>query len=259
MIVGHRRKEDGVSLEGRVAIVTGGAQGIGRAIARRFAADQARLVVADLNLEAANQIADELRFAGNEAVAVQVDVCSRAATEEMAKAALDAFGQIDILVCNAGILGPIKATWELGEDEWDSVLGVNLKGVFLSCRAVLPAMIERRTGAIVSLASVAGKEANAKMVAYSASKGGVIALTKSIAKEVVEYGIRVNCVSPALIETAMAGQMGPGQAEFLATRIPMGRMGRPEEVAAVVHFLATDNASFVTGQCYDVSGGRSDY
>jgi 3-oxoacyl-[acyl-carrier protein] reductase len=172
---------------------------------------------------------------------------------------LTRFGRIDILVNNAGIVGAVMPIREMSDAEWHRVMAVNLHGVFYCSRAVLPAMLSRKYGRIVSLASVAGKEGNANMAAYSVSKAGVICLTKSLAKEVARDGITVNCVTPALTETDMARGFSPEQRALLASKVPMGRLAAPEEIAAVTVFLASAEAGFVTGAIYDASGGRSDY
>jgi 3-oxoacyl-[acyl-carrier protein] reductase len=172
---------------------------------------------------------------------------------------MERFGRIDILVNNAGILGPALTVAMYPEDRWDEVIAVNLKGTFLCCKAVLSVMKKQGSGSIVNIASVAGKEGNPDMGPYSVSKAGIIALTKTLGKELAATRIRVNAVSPALLETDMARNMSAEQRAFLTSKIPMGRLGNPEEVAAVVKFLVSDEASFVTAQCYDVSGGRSVY
>ena len=248
-----------VDLEGRVAIVTGAGQGLGWAIAQRLARDGAHIVIADIIAPLGEEKASAIREMKREALAIAMDVSKWSDVDSMVKQTLARFNRIDILVNNAGILGPFSFVVDYPEEVWDRVMAVNLKGTFLCSKAVLPVMREKRSGSIVNLASVAGKEGNAQMAPYSASKGAIITFTKTLAKEVAPDNIRVNCVSPALIETDMAKQMAPEQRALLTSKIPLGRLGRPEEVAAVVRFLVSEDASFVTGQCYDISGGRSVY
>ena len=248
-----------MDLLGKVAIVTGAGKGLGWAIAQRLARDGANVVIAEIDGPSAHEKAVALSQMKREALAVQVDVSRWAEVEGMAKQVISRFRRIDILVNNAGILGPYFPLMEYPEEVWDRVIAVHLKGTFLCCKAVLPTMKAQGSGKVVNLASVAGKEGNANMAPYAAAKAGIIGLTKTMGKEMAPFNVQVNCVSPALIETDMAKEMTPEQRALLISKIPMGRLGRPEEVAAVVKFLVSDEASFVTGQCYDISGGRSVY
>lgn len=248
-----------MDLLGKVAIVTGAGRGLGWAIAQRLAQDGANLIIAEIDGQSAEEKAAVIRQMERQALPVQMDVSRWTEVESMVKQVMSKFNRIDILVNNAGILGPYFPVMEYPEEIWDQVIAVNLKGTFLCSKAVLPFMKKQGSGNIVSMASVAGKEGNASMAPYSASKGAIIALTKTLAKEMAPYNVRVNCVSPTLIETDMVKGMAPEQRALLTSKIPMGRLGKPEEVAAVVRFLVSDEASFVTGQCYDISGGRSVY
>ncbi len=246
-------------LAGQTAIVTGAAQGIGEGIASRLARAGARVAVADRNTAAAEAAAGRLADNGAQAFSVSVDVASSSSIEAMVEQVLAKTGRIDILVNNAGIAGKAAPVWDQSDEDWQSVIDINLTGVFQCCRAVIGHMRDRDYGRIVNIASVAGKDGNPNMSAYSASKAGVIALTKSLGKEVAENNICVNAVTPAVIRTPILEQLTPEQVDYMTSKIPRRRTGKIEEVAAVVHFLASPDCSFVTGQTYDVSGGRSTY
>ena len=244
------------SLVGRSAIVTGAATGIGQAIATRLAEAGATVAVIDLNLAGAQQAAAALP---NGAFAVEGDVGNAASVARVVDSVLQQAGKIDILVNNAGIAGRAGYIWEQTDEDWQRNININLTGVFNFCRAVVPHMRSRSYGRIVNVASIAGKEGNPRMVPYSATKAGVIGLTKSLGKELATDGICVNAVSPAVIQTQILDQLTPEQVAYMTDRIPMRRTGKPEEIAYVVHFLASSECSFVTAQCYDASGGRATY
>ena len=243
-------------LSGQFALVTGAATGIGEAIAKRLAEAGATVCIADLDGAGAARAAERI---GRGSTSIALDITD-AESVNRAVAGLTSDGKaIDVVVNNAGLAGKAAPVWEQSDTDWHKVMAVNLHGPFYLCRAVIPHMRNRGYGRIVNIASVAGKEGNPNMTAYSASKAALIGLTKSMAKEVAGEGICINAISPAVIRTAILDQLTPHQVDYMVQRIPMKRTGQPEEVAAVVHFLASRDCSFVTGQCYDVSGGRSTY
>ncbi len=244
------------ALTGQTAIVTGAATGIGEAIARRLASAGAAVGVADLNLKGAAEVA---RSIGGEAFPVEIDISRSDSVNAAINQVAAQRKRIDILVNNAGIAGKAAPLWEQTDEDWQGVIAVNLLGVVYCTRAVIPHMRERRYGRVVNIASIAGKEGNPNMSPYSATKAAVIGFTKSVGKEVATEGICVNAVAPAVIRTHILDQLTPEQVDYMTQRIPMRRTGTPDEIAAVVHFLASPDCSFVTGQCYDASGGRATY
>lgn len=243
-------------VDGQTAIVTGAATGIGEAIAIRLAAAGATVAVCDVNLAGAELVAAALP---NGAFAVQADISNADSVRAGVAAVLAQTGHIDILVNNAGIAGPAAYAWEQTDEDWNRNIAINLTGVFNFCRAVVPHMRGRGYGRIVNIASIAGKEGNPRMSPYSATKAGVIAFTKSLGKELATDGVCVNAVAPAVVHTQILDQLTPAQVTYMTDRIPMQRAGKPEEIANVVHFLASPECSFVTAQCYDASGGRATY
>jgi 2-dehydro-3-deoxy-L-rhamnonate dehydrogenase (NAD+) len=248
-----------LTLRERVALITGGAGGIGVAVAERFAAAGARVVLADLQLDAAAAAAARLRAQGHDAHALGGDAGRSADADAMVRGAVERYGRLDVLVNNAGIMGRVAPLDELTDADWEQVMRVDLSSVFYVTRAAVRHMRARRTGNIVSVASIAGKEGTPRLVPYSVAKAGIIAFTKALGKELVNEGIRVNCVAPGVVQTALLDQLPPESTQVMLSKVPMGRFGTAAEVAAVVHFLASDAASFITAQCVDASGGRATY
>jgi len=245
-----------LDLQGRTAVVTGGARGIGRAITERMLASGASVAIWDMDAPAMAQTAREL---GPNVSTHHVELTDEAAVRAAAAATIEWQGGIDILVNNAGITGGNAPTWDLPADQWRRVLDVNLVGPFLACSALIPGMIERGYGRIVNIASVAGKEGNPNASHYSASKAGLIALTKSLGKELAGKGVLVNCVTPAAAKTDIFLQMSPQQIDYMLSKIPMNRFVEVAEIAALACWLATEDCSFSTGAVFDVTGGRATY
>ena len=240
---------------GRRAVVTGGAAGIGLAVASRLAASGAKVTLWDRDEAALAQAANKV----GGALAQALDVTDDRAVEEAARVAAERLGGIDVLVCSAGITGPNTTTWEYPVDAWRRVFDVNVHGLFYCNRAVVPIMRKGGYGRIVNIASVAGKEGNPNAPAYSASKAAVIGLTKSLGKELAKTEIRVNCVTPAAVRTAIFDQMTQQHIDFMLSKIPLGRFGTVDEIAALVCWLASEDCSFATGAVFDASGGRATY
>jgi 3-oxoacyl-[acyl-carrier protein] reductase len=243
---------------GRHAVVTGGAAGIGLAIARRLAAGGASLTLWDR--DAAQLQSAKLALGGSATVhCVVVDVSSTDQVDAARDATIEGGGAVDILVNSAGITGPNTTVCDYPVEDWDRVMAVNLRGPFLACRALVPQMQARNYGRIVNIASVAAKEGNPNASAYSASKAGLVALTKSLGKELAQTGVRVNCVTPAAVQTGMFAQMTQQHIDYMLSKIPMNRFGQPDEIAALVAWLASEDCSFSTGAVFDISGGRATY
>ena len=247
-----------VDLSGRVAVVTGGARGIGYATAERFLVSGAKVAIWDINGDRARASAAQLSSLGTVS-AHTVELTEEAAVQAAAAETLAAYGKIDIAVNNAGITGGNGATWELDPKVWREVLEVNLYAPYLVCRAVAPHMIKAAYGRIVNVASIAGKEGNPNASHYSASKAGLIGLTKSLGKELARNNIMVNCVTPAASQTEQFGQMTQAHIDYMLSKIPMGRFVWPEEIAAMIAWLSSEDCSFTTGGVFDISGGRAVY
>ncbi|MGZ5072116.1 MAG: SDR family NAD(P)-dependent oxidoreductase, partial [Usitatibacter sp.] len=243
-----------LDLKSRNAVVTGGAAGIGLAIAQRLAASGARVALWDRDEK---MLADSAKALGAKTHTARVDVSDETDVKLAFDETVREMGRVDVLVCSAGITGPNLTTWDYPVADWRQVLDINLTGVFLCNRAVVPIMLRKDYGRIVNIASVAGKEGNPNAPAYSTSKAAVIGLTKSLGKELAKTGIRVNCVTPAAVRTAIFDQMTQAHIDFMLSKIPLGRFGKVEEIAALVAWLCTEDCSLSTGAVFDASGGRA--
>ena len=247
-----------MNLKGKTALVTGGARGIGFAAVKRLLTDGARCVIWDRDQKAIDDAKAQLMDLG-EVTSDRVELANPDSVEALAGQVLKRHGKIDVLVNNAGIAGVNKVLWECTPEEWREVMDVDLYGVFLCCRAFVPAMLESGWGRIVNVASIAGKEGNPTASHYSAAKAGVIGLTKSLGKELSDTNIRVNCITPAVIETEILKQCTQAHIDYMLSKIPMGRVGQAKEVAAMIAWLSSDEVSFSTGAVFDISGGRATY
>ena len=247
-----------IDLKGKRAIVTGAARGIGFAIAERLLQSGATVTLWDIELPNLEKAQADLKSAGN-VFSVEVDVTQENSIKRGLELTYEHMGDVEILINNAGITGGNATVWDMGITEWQKVLDIDLTGVFLCCRALAPRMMSKGYGRIVNIASIAGKEGNPNAAHYSAAKAGVISLTKSLGKEMVETGVLCNCVTPAVIETPMLDQMTDEHKNYMVSKIPLNRMGKPEEVAALVAWLASEDCSFSTGAVFDISGGRATY
>jgi 2-dehydro-3-deoxy-L-rhamnonate dehydrogenase (NAD+) len=245
-----------IDLNNRSAVVTGGAQGFGKAITERFVASGAKVAIWDHDHALAEKTAKAI---GPAVTAIKVDVTDPANVEKARDATLTAFGKIDILVNNAGIAGINKTVWETDLDEWRKVLRINLDGPFICCKAIAPDMIRNGYGRIVNIASIAGKEGNPNAAHYSSSKAGLIALTKSLGKELAAHDILVNAVTPAAAKTAIFDQLTQQHIDFMLSKIPKNRFVLVEELASMVAWLASEDCAFSTGAVFDISGGRATY
>ena len=247
-----------IDLTGRHAIVTGAAQGIGLSIARRFLASGASVTLWDRDRDLLAATLKELGSLGT-VDGVIGDVTDAEAVSRAAASTAEKFGKIDILVANAGISGPNLKAWEYPVQTWKQIIDVDLNGVFLCCRAVVPFMLQQKYGRIVNVSSIAGKEGNPNASAYSAAKAGVIALTKSLGKELADRNIAVNCITPAAARTRIFDQMSQEHLVYMLSKIPRGRFLEPDEIAAMVAWLVSEENSFTTGAVFDLSGGRATY
>ena len=243
-----------IDLLNRTAIVTGGAQGFGLAIVEKLLASQAKILIWDKDKELMNSL-----NLGENVKTLEVDVTNYSSVEEATKKSIEIFGNIDILVNNAGIAGPSYKTWEYPLDDWKAVIDIDLSGVFYCCKSIVPHMIEKNYGRIVNIASIAGKEGNPNAMPYSAAKAGVIALTKSLGKELADKDIAVNCVTPAAAKTRIFDQISQEHIDYMLSKIPRNRFVKVEELGSLVSWMVSEENSFTTGAVFDLSGGRATY
>ncbi|NHK26423.1 SDR family oxidoreductase [Parvularcula flava] len=240
---------------GKTAAITGGASGLGLASAKRIAEEGGNVVLWDMNEEGLQQAQEDIPGART----IRVDITDADAIQAAAEETLEAFGSIDILINSAGITGATVPVQDFPLDSWRKVIDINLNGTFMCCRAIIPYMLDNGYGRIINVASVAGKEGNPNASAYSASKAGVIGLTKSLGKELAQTGVIANCITPAAFESPIFDQMPQSQIDYMKSKIPMGRLGTAEEVASMICFMASEDCSFTTASAFDTSGGRTTY
>jgi len=243
----------------QVVVVTGAAKGIGKATALAFSQQEAAVVLVDVLEKEMERIVGSIKKRGGKAIAIKADVSDKSQIQEVVEKTLKQFATIDILINNAGIVGPSGPAIQLDEKDWDAVFQINLKSIFLFCKIVVPLMLKNKKGNIVNVASIAGKESSEQLCAYSASKAGVISFTRVLAKELALSGIRVNSVAPSLVATGLLSSLSTKFLDKSLARVPMKRLGRPEEVADSILFLASNKSSFITGQCLNLTGGRGEY
>jgi NAD(P)-dependent dehydrogenase (short-subunit alcohol dehydrogenase family) len=252
-------EKDSPRFEENVVLITGAAKGIGRTTALAFSEQGAKVVLVDVLEEELKEVDEIIQKAGREVLSIQGDVSDNRQVQNAVKETVKAFGRIDVLVNNAGIDVGSAPIINVTEEMWDKSLQVNLKSAFYFCKSVVPIMLENAKGSIVNVASIAGKEPNENMAPYAVSKAGVICFSRVLAKEVARDGIRVNCIAPGLTKTDLLKNLSPEQFDRLLKKIPMGRVGYPEEVADLILFLSSEGSSFITGQCFNIAGGRGEY
>jgi NAD(P)-dependent dehydrogenase (short-subunit alcohol dehydrogenase family) len=251
--------KDSLGFEGKVVLITGAAKGIGKTTALAFSEQSAKVVLVDVLEEELKEVHEIIQKAGRKVLSIQGDVSDNSQVQDAVKKTIKVFGKIDVLVNNAGIDVGSAPILNVTEEMWDKSLQVNLKSVFYFCKSVVPVMLENGKGSIVNVASIAGKEPNENMAPYAVSKAGMICFSRVLAKEVAKDGIRVNCVAPGLTKTDLLVNLSPEQFDRLLKKIPMGRVGYPEEVADLILFLSSEKSSFITGQCFNIAGGRGEY